>query len=249
MRTLIGISCFFLSFVLSFGLDGPINTPAKSSKPLAVVIGFVGGFVRHDDMVHSAVYLAARLRSEYASGVYVQAFENGREHDAHRKILQLLDTRHDGKLSAEEKQDARIVIYGHSWGASEAIHLARELGSDGIPVLLTIQVDSVSKMGENDTVIPPNVAQAVNFYQLDGFLHGRAKIIAADAGRTQILGNFRMVYKQKPIQCPGYPWWDFLVKPHTEIECDPHVWNQVEALIRSHLPVPEPNALLQHPAP
>ncbi len=34
-----------------------------------------------------------------------------------------------------------------------------------------------------------------------------------------------------------YPWWDrFIAKAHTEIECDPSVWNQVEDLIRSNLP-------------
>jgi hypothetical protein len=36
-----------------------------------------------------------------------------------------------------------------------------------------------------------------------------------------------------------YPWWDrHLSKPHTEMECDPQVWNQVESLIRSNLSTP-----------
>jgi hypothetical protein len=215
-----------------------------------IVIGFVGGLVRHDDLVHSGIQLAARLRRDYPSGVYVEAFENDRGKEAHQKILKLLDTRSDGKLSAEEKQNARIIIYGHSWGASEAITLARNLGRDGIPVLLTIQVDSVTKMGENDTVIPPNVAQAVNFYQLDGFLHGQPKIRAADAARTQIIGNFRIEYKENSIRCNGYPWYDNLfMRPHTEIECDPHVWNQVESLIRSRLSMPTTSGLVRQPLP
>jgi hypothetical protein len=147
-----------------------------------------------------------------------------------------LDSNGDGKLSLEEKQNARIIIFGHSWGASETVELARQLEKDGIPVILTIQVDSVSKRGENDAVIPANVAQAVNFYQLDGVLHGQPKIRAANPERTRILGNFRSDYKTKPLSCGQYPWWDrVFMKPHIQIECDPAVWNQVELLIRSNL--------------
>jgi hypothetical protein len=104
-------------------------------------------------------------------------------------------------------------------------------------VLLTIQVDSVSKLGEDDRLIPPNVAVAVNFYQLDGLLHGQSKILAMDSARTKILGNFRSNYKTNPVKLDGYPWYaQLFMKPHIEIESDPQVWNQVESLIRSELP-------------
>jgi len=199
----------------------------------------VGGFVRHDDPVHSGVQLAARLRQDYPSGVYINTFENHQGDQAYREVLHLLDTDHDGALSADEKRNARLVIYGHSWGASETVALANQLNRDGVPVLLTIQVDSVQKTGEEDSVIPANVAQAVNFYQSGGLLHGRPAIRAADPARTQILGNFRQDYAAKPIRCDAYPWWDrILMKSHVEIECDPRVWKQVEALIRSKLPPP-----------
>ena len=172
---------------------GSFYDDAESAKPASqvIVIGFVGGFVRHDDPVHSGVQLAARLRQDYPSGVYINTFENHQGDQAHREVLHLLDTNHDGALSADEKRNARVVIYGHSWGASETVTLANQLNRDGIPVLLTIQVDSVEKSGEDDSVIPPNVAQAVNFYQSDGLLHGRPAIRAADPAHTQILGNFR----------------------------------------------------------
>ena len=208
---------------------------AKTSP--VIVIGFVGGFIKHDDMVHSGVQLAAILHAEYASRVHVQVFENHRGDDAHAAILKLLDADGDGELSADEKRDARIVIYGHSWGGSETIALARRLEKDGVPVLLTIQVDSVHKPGEDDAVIPANVEQAVNFYQTDGLLHGRAEIRAADASRTQILGNFKLSYKDHALTCEGYPLLaNIFEKPHIEIECDPNVWNQVGTLIRSKLP-------------
>lgn len=216
--------------------DSASTAPAGTMPP-AIVIGFVGGLIRHDDPVHGEVQLAARLRHAYPRGVDVETFENYHGENARKKILSLLDTNHDGTLAPSEKQDARVILYGHSWGASEAITVARELEKDGIPVLLTIQVDSVSKIRQNDAVIPANVAKAANFYQPDGFVHGQSAIRAADPARTKILGNFRFNYKASPYNCTEYPWYDrFLVKAHTQIECDPNVWKQVEALIRSNLP-------------
>jgi len=214
----------------------PQATSAGVSSAEPVVVGFVGGFVRHNDRVHTEVQLIERLREGYASSAYVQMFENHRGKEAHQAILRRLHANRDGALSPEEKQNARIIIFGHSWGASETIELARQLEKDGIPVVLTIQVDSVSKVGQNDAVIPANVLQAVNFYQLDGMLHGQPQIRAANPARTRILGNFRSGYKTKPFSCGQYPWWDRLImKPHIQIECDPAVWNQVESLIRSNL--------------
>ena len=201
-----------------------------------VVIGFVGGFVRHTDTVHSPVKVAERIRESYPTGVYVQVFENRRREDANRKILQVLGKTVDGELSDKAKQQARVIIYGMSWGGSETVALARELKEEKIPVLLTVQVDSVAKVGQNDQVIPANVAEAANFYQTDGLLHGTAQIRAEEIARTRILGNFRYEYKKKSLSCDNYPWYDrMFTKYHTQIECDPEVWNRVEALIRERL--------------
>lgn len=234
--------CLALSLFLvsgSVASTPPAAEPTQPKAPPVIVIGFVGGFVKHDNAVHSEVQLAARIRQDYPSGVQIEVFENRRREKAHEQILQSLDIDKDGSLSAEEKQQARIIIYGHSWGASEAVVLARELEKDGIPVLLTIQVDSISKSYENDMMIPANVSQAANFYQPNGLLHGRTEIRPTDAARTQIIGNFRFDYKVLPVSCPLYPWFDRLfMKSHVEIECDPRVWNQVESLIRAKLPSP-----------
>jgi hypothetical protein len=217
--------------------NNSIAEAAAGTMPPAIVIGFVGGFIKHDDPVHSEVQLAARLRKSYASGVDVETFESYHGDSAVKKILSLLDTNHDGTLTPSEKQNARIILYGHSWGGSAAIAVARNLKKDGIPVLLTIQVDSVSRIHQNDAVIPANVAQAANFFQPHGFVHGRAAIRAADPARTKIIGNFRFEYKTSSYACIEYPWYDrIFVKPHTQIECDPKVWKQVEALIRALLP-------------
>lgn len=233
-------SAFFLLLVSgSVGSTPPAADPTQPKASPVIVVGFVGGFVKHDNAVHSEVQLAARLRQDYSSGVQVEVFENHRREEAHEQILRLLDTDKDGTLSSEEKQQARIIIYGHSWGAFETVALARELEKDGIPVLLTIQVDSISKSRQDDMMIPANVSQAANFYQPDGLFRGRPEIRPTDAARTQIIGNFRFDYKVLPVSCPLYPWFDRLfMKSHVEIECDPRVWNQIESLIRAKLPSP-----------
>ncbi len=202
----------------------------------AVVIGFLGGFVHSNDRRHAEVHIVQQLRETYGNGVRVEIFENRRRAKAHKWILDWLNRKGDGKLTDENKRSTRVILFGHSWGASAVVSLARDLQQDGIPVSLTIQVDSVTKNGEDDSLIPANVAEAVNFYQTGGILHGRSKIRAADLSRTKILGNFRFTYDKEPAECRAYPWYDrLLFKGHTAIECDPRVWSQVEALIRMRL--------------
>jgi hypothetical protein len=224
-----------LSCVVSIRAASPGDPKTVSPPAAAIVIGFVGGFVHNNDAVHEEVRLAAHLRDERPGGMQTRIFRNREGRQAHEAILQLLGAA-DRTLSDDEKRAAHIVLYGHSWGASEAVTLARTLQKDGIPVLLTIQVDSVSKLGEDDRSIPANVAQAVNFYQLDGMLHGQRRIVAADGERTQILGNFRLDYKTAHVKTDGYPWYaQMFMKPHIEIESDPSLWSRVESLIRSKL--------------
>jgi hypothetical protein len=232
-------------------VSAPITSVAALMPP-SIVIGFVGGFVKHDNFAHTEVQLAARLRKAYSSGVEVDTFENSHGEEARRKILDLLDTNRDGALTKSEKQNARVIIYGHSWGGSEAITLARELEKDGVPVLLTVQVDSVSKLRQDDELIPANVVKAANFYQTNGRLHGRSTIRAADPRRTSIIGNFQFDYKASSYKCKGYPWYNrIFAKSHTQIECDPAVWEKAESLIRADLPpmtgaVPENNHVQGH---
>jgi pimeloyl-ACP methyl ester carboxylesterase len=215
--------------------------------PSSIVIGFVGGFVRHNNPHHGPVVFARHLRAVAPKDAYIQVFENRHRKSAYQTILRLLDRDHDGILSADEKSQARIILYGHSWGASAAVMLARELNRSGIPVLLTVQVDSVAKFWQEDGIIPANVSAAVNFYQPHGIIHGRQQITAADPARTQILGNFRTDYKQHPVQCEGYSWADhFFTSGHMQSECDPQTWSQVEALMSGRF-APEPSAVAALP--
>jgi hypothetical protein len=179
------------------------------------------------------------LRQQYPNYFYFGLFENRRVGKAYETILNRLNAKESGALSADEKRRARIILFGHSWGASAVVALSRRLERAGIPVLLTVQLDSVTKPFQNDSVIPSNVLQAANFYQTHGIIHGRSKITAADPSRTTILGNFRWEYKEEPAECREFSWHArFFTKGHIEIECDPKVWARVGMLLRRQLPDP-----------
>ncbi len=227
--------------------DSPVaSAPAAAAAPVSapgaqpvIVIGLLGGWIRTDNRYDHIVQLAAELNREYGASVHAEIFENHHREQARERILALLDRDSSGALDAEEKQGARIVLYGESWGGSETVMLAHELAQRGIPVLLTVQIDSVAKPGQNDEVTPANVAQAANFYQPHGILHGRQKIRAEDASRTEVIGNFRFDYEKHPVAVRGASWFArTFFRPHVSIENDPAVWGRIEKLIRSKLPAP-----------
>lgn len=222
---------------------------SNPQPPTYILVGFVGGFLRHDNAHHNPVKVAQLLHQNSPKDAYIQVFENRHRKTALRTILHLLDANRDGVLSGDEKASAHIILFGHSWGASAVVLLARELNRIGIPVMLTVQVDSVAKLWQNDAIIPENVTAAANFYQPHGIIHGRSEIKAADDSKTRILGNYRFDYKETPVRCEGYSWLDRVFTPgHMQSECDPHIWSQVESLVRERM-TPEPRSLAANPAP
>ena len=150
--------------------EGPsaVTTPAIRN---VIIIGFVGGFVSRDDTRHPEVQFAAYLRDRYPFA-HVEVFGNHHGRKALQQVVRLLDTDHDGAISSAERERSTIIIYGHSWGATETAEFASQLGQMDIPVALTIQIDTIAKPGHRASPISPNVASAINFYQTEGPLHG-----------------------------------------------------------------------------
>ena len=232
-------ACFLLALATPAQQPaGSVAGPAAAlgaERPL-LVIGFMGGRVKADNLVHKEAVVARDLQQKDGSRVKVFTFANHVGGQPLSEVLRYVDADGNGQLSNAEKAAARIVIYGHSWGASETVHLADQLAQLGIPVLLTIQVDSVQKFGENDGLIPSNVHEAMNFYQTEGLLHGRAAIHAADPSRTVILGNRLLSYSKTPVNCAQFPWFArTFMGPHIEIENDPTVWREVESMIQARV--------------
>jgi len=162
--------------------------------------------------------------------VYAESISNHHQSVALSLIRHALDTNGNGRLDPDEKRAARIILFGQSWGGAAAIATAKDLEQMGIPVLLTVQVDSV---GMHDGVIPANVRAAVNLYQHDPFtIQGRREIHAADPGKTAILGNFEASYLFRTVDASDPSWARRnLGGSHAKMELDPATWRRVEQFI------------------
>src|SRR5437899_12129399 len=104
--------CLILFSPGQSGFARPATSSDSSTISPVIVIGFMGGFVKHDNAVHSGVQLAARLRQDYASGVYVEVFENRRREEARQEIRRLLGRNQYGTLPAGGKPNGRLLICG-----------------------------------------------------------------------------------------------------------------------------------------
>ena len=100
------------------------------STPPTLVIGFTGGFVHSDDLRHSEPQLAENVEQAYGDRVVVAMFENRQRAQARKMVLDWI-----GRLKATGLLDngaqPRIILFGHSWGASAVVYLARDLEHDG----------------------------------------------------------------------------------------------------------------------
>ena len=98
---------------------------------------------------------------------------------------------HPGPISKVELEHApKVVIVGHSLGGWAALSVARSLDSKGIPVELTIQVDSV---GVTDRTVPKNVRKAAVFHARDILMLLTTKQIKVDdASQTKLVANIRV---------------------------------------------------------
>ncbi len=207
--------------------DLTTRTPLEENHFL--VLGFMGGRDSWKTENHLQG-LAVKLRSMDHLPLHVEAMENRKRGLAVELIRKALDRNRDGQLEMEERVSARLILYGQSFGGAAVVKLARQLENMQVPVLLTIQIDSV---GRGDGRIPSNVARAANFFQRNGLLiRGEPRVVPEDPLRTTILGNFEFDYGQKQIDISRVPWHKKVFRQaHTKMEHDAEVWERVEELI------------------
>jgi hypothetical protein len=233
---------FLITACLSFAAPVSVHAQRYSEftipRPLPpnsyLVIGMLGGVERWNASSRPVRQLALELRERNLPNVYVETLEHAHKGLALRLIREALDTNGDGNLDEQERASAHVILYGHSMGAASVVSLARRLQQLNVPVLLTVQVDSI---GQGAGTIPSNVACAANFYQRNSlFLHGRGEIRAQDPDKTRILGNFRYDYSHKDVDLSKASVAERIVGgAHTKMEFDPEVWSAVEKLILAEI--------------
>jgi hypothetical protein len=213
------------------------KTPLAENQTL--VIGFLGGRQAWDNDVEGVRQLALKLRARNIEGVHIETAENRKRALALRLVKASLDRDSDGRPSDAERASARIMLYGQSFGGAAVAKFARDLERENIPILLTVQIDSV---GKDDHIIPPNVRAAANLYQREGLIRGEDEIGAADPEKTRILGNVRYTYRDKEVPLPPRLAWfkRALRSPHVKMNHDPEVWAEVEQLILAAVEGREP---------
>ena len=224
-------SLAFVFFLTSAGAQrsSQLSTPTPLPPGSTLVIGFLGGYDRWNDEHRGIRQVVLKLRRQ--PSVYAESISNHNRALALKLIFRALDTNHNNRLDPAEIASARVILFGQSWGGAAVLSTARSLQAMGVPVLLTLQIDSV---GVHDDVVPSNVRAAVNFYQHDPFtaIHGRQQIRAADPSRTVIVGNFKSTYVSRSVdESSASRARQVFGGSHTKMELDPLVWNRVEQYI------------------
>jgi hypothetical protein len=210
------------------------STPLKSDQTL--VVGFLGGMERWDDKSRGVRQVAIKLEAMNLPNVHVETLENRKRDLAIKFIQNVFDYNQNGSLDDWERDSARLILYGHSLGGAAVVEISRELKKMGVPVLLTVQIDSVDLVYD-DHVIPSNVKRAANLFQNDGWiLRGEDKIEPENPNKTEILANIRFDYRDKNVDMSSMTWERRLFStPHVKMEADPEVWVTVEKMILSEI--------------
>lgn len=152
-----------------------------------IYLGFVGALEPAHNKSSGVVQIADLLRGGEFPDVCAKSYSPYVWGDGLRWLLTHFPS-HAGVVSAEELQNApRVVLVGHSMGGWAMMRVARRLRSRGIPVELTIQIDSV---GLSDYTLPRNVKCAANFHARDVLMPLTTKRLRMeDPSRTKLLAN------------------------------------------------------------
>jgi len=212
------------------------KTPTPSGGDQALILGFLGGFEPWDDESRGVRKLAIKIDAMKLPNVHVETLENRKRDLAIKLIQNTFDLDQNGFLDDWERNSARLILYGHSLGGAAVVEISHELKKMGIPILLTVQIDSVGLVYD-DHVIPSNVKRAANLFQNDGWiLQGQDKIEPEDPSKTKVIANIRFDYRYKNVDMSSLSWERRLFStPHVKMDADPEVWATVEQMILSEI--------------
>ena len=184
-----------ISFCGSFAHAAPHVKPslAAASPCQVVVVGYTGGLETATTSASGVVWIRDRLRTLKVPNLCVHTFSAYNWPHGYRWVRQQFGAQDDAQLTPDAiRNGPKVVIYGHSFGGWATVSLARRLQRAGIPIEMTVQVDSI---GITDRTLPPNVRESANFYERNTeILHARGTIHAQDPLRTRILENVHLLH-------------------------------------------------------
>jgi hypothetical protein len=156
-----------------------------------IYLGFVGALEPAHNKMSGVVQIADLLKGNEFPDVCAESYSPYVWGDGLRWLLTHFPS-HSGIVSADELQNApKVVLVGHSMGGWAMMSVARRLSSRGIPVELTIQIDSV---GFTDYKLPRNVKCAANFHARDPLMPLTTKRLRMeDPNHTKLLANVTVV--------------------------------------------------------
>ena len=222
------------------------STPTPIDEDQTLILGFLGGRDNWDEKSRGVRQLAMKIDSMNLPDVHIETLENRKVDLAIELIHKAFDNNQDGYLDEMERSKSRLIMFGHSLGGAAVVKLSHDLRDMDIPILLTVQIDSVGFFYD-DHLIPSNVKRAANLYQQDGWLLvGEDEIIPEDPKKTKIIKNVRFFYEDKEVDMSGEPWKRRLLSvPHSKMDADPQVWSTVEQLILSEIDDAKPGVFAE----
>ena len=155
------------------------------------MVGYTGGTETPNYSMSGIVQIRNRLQAMNLPGVCAATFSAYDWWHAYGWVRARFGATGRERLTPEQvAAGPKVILYGHSLGGWATDWLARRLAGQGVPVELTVQMDSV---GFTDKTVPPNVKEAANYFEKDTFLlRGRDTICVGDQTKTKLLGNFQV---------------------------------------------------------
>lgn len=164
-----------------------IGKTGSESDCKIIYAGFVGALETSDHEASGVVQIRDTLRGPAYADVCANSFLPYNPSAGLDWILKHFPS-HPGPLAPEEvRKSPKIILIGHSTGGWAMLSVARDLRRKGIPVELTIQVDSV---GIADVTIPSNVKEGAIFHAHDALMLMTTKRLKLeDAAKTKIVAD------------------------------------------------------------
>jgi hypothetical protein len=163
------------------------NETTNRSECRIIYAGFVGALETSDHKASGVVQIRDMLRGPGYTDVCSNSFLPYTPSAALDWILTYFPSR-TVLLTPEDWRSApKIILVGHSTGGWAVLSVARQLRRRGIPVELTVQVDSV---GITDLTIPANVKASAIFHARDILLFLTTKRLKLEDGKqTRLVAN------------------------------------------------------------